>query len=718
MEYAHSRNPVGERQPLVDHLHGVSRLAAGFATPLGAREIGALLGLWHDLGKFHPAFQRYLAAIEEGHPPPRGPDHKAAGALLARQQLGPLALLVQGHHGGLKTRSDLDGWLSETLRSAAQEALGLAEQATLVLRPPARPPLPPHVESDPLAAELFLRLLFSALVDADALDTEAHFFPQKAARRGAPASMAELWLRLERAQEEFSGRRQDAVGQARHEIYLHCLRASDAPPGLFRLTVPTGGGKTRSGMAFALRHAARHGLRRVIVAIPFISITQQTADEYKRIFSAPGEPPAVLEHHSGVVGERSDGDASWDGLAAENWDAPIVVTTTVQLFESLFANRPAATRKLHRLAESVIILDEAQSLPRHLLAPILDALRDLAAHYRTTVVFSTATQPAFSAIPAFADMQAAEIVPEPARYFAALRRVVYDWRTDVALSWSEVALEMTREAQALAVVNTKPNALALLDALADPAALHLSTLLCGGHRRRVLAEVRRRLAQGAPCRLVSTQVVEAGVDLDFPLVLRAMGPLDAIIQAAGRCNREGRLPGLGRVIVFQPQDGGMPPGDYKTGAGIAREFAGRADLNTIDTATAYFRRLFQSVDTDREHIQDLRRVLDYPETARRFRMIDDSTEEVIVEYGDENERKDISAALDALRTGSDNTRHVLRRLQPYMVGVYRSQAQRYRSQGWITPVSDALPGLGLWGGRYDNVRGIVCEDREASELVV
>ncbi|MFW6206810.1 MAG: CRISPR-associated helicase Cas3', partial [Gemmatimonadota bacterium] len=308
--------------------------------------------------------------------------------------------------------------------------------------------------------------------------------------------------------------------------------------------MPTGGGKTLSGMGFALRHALVHGFERVIVAIPYTSIIEQTADTYRGVFG-----DGVLEHHSAVASEaHEDADPVswhqlWRRLAAENWDARIVVTTTVQLFESVFANRPAPCRKLHNLVGSVLILDEAQTLPSHHLAPILAALSELTAHYRMSVVFCTATQPAVSAQPYAQVFEAArEIVPAPGTYFAALRRVTYEVpASSERWSWQRVADEMRRSDQCLAVVNTKADALALLEVLDAPEVLHLSTNLCGAHRREVLADVRERLQSGRPCRLVSTQVVEAGVDLDFPLVLRAVGPLDRIVQAAGRCNREGSL---------------------------------------------------------------------------------------------------------------------------------------------------------------------------------
>lgn len=440
--YAHSRNDSGQRHDLVVHLRKVAECAAEFADPVGSAELARFLGLWHDVGKFHPSFQAYLLACE-ANPKARGrgPDHKAAGTLLAMQKnFGLAALLVHGHHGGLRTPTDFKSWLAERSKDpAVRQALTLARQEIPDLDPPAPVSIPAHALRDPHAAELFLRLLFSALVDADFLDTERHFQDERAALRGIDWSLADLWTRFERHYrhrfpEEPSPA--DSVGQARRTIYEASLAAAELPPGLFRLNVPTGGGKTLSGMAFALRHALRHGQRRIVVAVPFISITEQTADVYRAAFrSDVDDRPAVLEHHSAAWEDPASSEDFhpehvWARLAAENWDTPIVVTTTVQLFESLFSNSTSRVRKLHRLAQSVIILDEAQALPRHLLAPILDVLKQLCTHYGTSVVISTATQPAFETIPEFAAVHANEIVPEPQRFFATLKRVTYEWRID------------------------------------------------------------------------------------------------------------------------------------------------------------------------------------------------------------------------------------------------------------------------------------------------
>ncbi|HUY20356.1 MAG TPA: CRISPR-associated endonuclease Cas3'' [Candidatus Binataceae bacterium] len=723
MPFAHSRNSQGVRHDLITHLCEVANLAGRFGEPLSARELAYYAGLWHDVGKFRVAFQEYLGDCEDKPGVKiRGPDHKAAGAKLGSEHLGLAALVIQGHHGGLKSLEEFRSWLDGRAKEPdLSKAIARAAAELPNLVPNARLSLPEFIERDSCSAEFFVRMLFSALVDADYLDTERHFRPDKSAGRSGAPAIELLWSRFEQDQTRFSGRHSDPVSLARHEIFEACLSAADQSTGFFRLSVPTGGGKTRSAMAFALRHALRHGLGRVVMAVPFISITEQTADVYRRILGKA----AVLEHHSAVRLEDTDaGDfhnlAVWAKLAAENWDAPIIVTTTVQLFESLFSNSTSHTRKLHRLARSVIILDEAQALPAHLLTPILDALSELCIHYGTTVVVSTATQPAFEAIPGFAALGAREIVPEPRRFFGILNRVRYEWLTDQPIGWDECARLMRSADQCLTVVNTKRDAIALLDALGDPDALHLSTLLCGAHRHAVIASVRERLAAGAPCRLVSTQVIEAGVDLDFPLVMRAMGPLDSIIQAAGRCNREGRLPEKGRVIIFTPQTGGLPPGFYKTATGVTSAILagpGKSamDANDASIAVAYFKRLFDSLVTDREGIQKLRRSFDYPQVAARFRMIDDLNESVVVFYGSSGEQRRIRKIVDRLRAGAPEGRQLMRRLQPWIVPVRTDAAARFRARGLIREITG---GIGEWLGGYDPIRGLTADDPVLTDLVI
>ena len=707
--YAHSANDEGYRHGLVEHLEAVAQMARDFASPFGGGEVAYYCGLWHDLGKFNPVFQQYLSGERQ-----RGPDHKAAGTQMACEHLGRYCgLLVQGHHGGLRAVGDLKGWLDEKGGApAVGQALVMARAAIADLEPSVGIELPDFVRHNPADAELWLRMVFSAVVDADFLDTESHFNPGHSAARNPAASTQQLWLRFQsRHRDHTRGAAAGLVNEVRSRVYEACLAAAEQPTGLFRLAVPTGGGKTLSGMGFALRHAVAHGLDRVIVAVPYTSITQQTAEVCRAFLEEDpsAEPAAVLEHHSMV--ETNDDDEYdpsrvWARLAAENWDAPVVVTTTVQLFHSLFSNRTSSTRKLHRLARSVIILDEAQTLPPQLLDPILDVLRQLTEQYGTSVVLCTATQPDFQTVGPFADVTATDIVPDYADHFQALKRVNYEWRTDPTLSWDEVANIMRESPQVLTVVNTKKDALALLEILGDDGALHLSTLLCGRHRARVIREVRRRLERGETCRVVSTQVVEAGVDLDFPAVMRAVGPLDSIIQAAGRCNRAGRM-GAGRVVVFQPKEGSAPPpGSYKLATDTTRRMlnAGPLDLDDPDTVTEFFRGVYQFADHDAKGIQGQRRSFDYPEVADRFKMIDDATLEAVVpKYGTEEERERVGRALERLHNGTPAARSVVRSLQPWTVQIYLNQASGMLRSGLL---SEVMPGLYEWRGDYDEVTGI------------
>lgn len=695
--FAHTPNKDQEWHDLIEHLEGVAKLTQEFAEPFGAGNLGYWVGLCHDFGKFNTAFQSYLRAQSEGKPAERVP-HAVFGAVLARAKTeGPeAALCVIGHHAGLPHAAEVSSRLITALNDPAfAVSFQNARSANMLLDPRFELGGPPK---NPYRQELFVRMLFSALVDADFLDTEAHFNTERAFLRGFAPDLSTLWDRFQANQEKLHRNApKTVVNRLRREIYEACVAAADGPQGIYRLTVPTGGGKTRSGLAFALRHAIRHRLRRIVVAIPYTSIIDQTAQEYRVILG----DDAVLEHHSTVNwGEDTDETGERMRLAAENWDAPLIVTTTVQLFESLFANRPSRCRKLHRLAKSVLVLDEVQTLPVELLAPTLDVLRSLAEEYGVTVVLSTATQPALEGespyLKAFPAGTVNEIVPEPERYFRFLKRVEYEFHID-PVPWERVASWITGHPQVMAVVNTRRDALTLLNLVGGEDVFHLSTLLCGAHRRDVLEQVRNRLKAGLPVRLISTQVVEAGVDLDFPYVYRAIGPLDRIVQAAGRCNREGRL-ASGRVIVFCPEGGRSPRGAYRTGLEEARVLLEEGvDLNDPEVYTRYFRRLYQGVDTDQRGIQALRKDMNYPEVAARYQLIADDTIPVVVRY-----RPEVDDLLREARTGV--SRSLIRRLQPFLVNLFHWEFRDAQAAGLVDEIAS---GFFLWRGSYDPVKGLV-----------
>ena len=549
--FAHSLpdRPTDEWEPLEDHLQAVAARAREFAAAFDAGDWGYLAGLWHDLGEYLPEFQRRL------HGDPTRVDHAGPGAASALTHRGnglPLAFAIAGHHAGLADRAaDGDTGLTALLNRTKQQA-GAWQRIERTIPSDFWPhnvptlPIALKTDADKRALELWTRLLFSTLVDADYLETERFYDAAKTDRRGRYDSISILKQQLDAHLATFTA--DSPVNRLRAEILADCRRAAMQPAGLFSLTVPTGGGKTLSGLAFALDHALRNNLRRVVVAIPYTSIIEQTADVYRRIVGDAN----VVEHHSNVdTQQRYQQNAELEDrrrLAAEDWDAPLVVTTNVQLLESLLANQPSHCRKLHNLTRAVIVLDEAQCLPLDMATTVVELLGELASRFGSTVVLSTATQPALKERENFPQglKQVREIIADPTTLAAKLQRVQIQWPSDPhtrPADYTEIAGEIAARPRVLAIVHKRADARTLAKLLPDEGLYHLSALMCPAHRRRVLAEVRQRLklADGRPLRLVATQLIEAGVDVDFPVVYRALAGLDSIAQAAGRCDREGRL---------------------------------------------------------------------------------------------------------------------------------------------------------------------------------
>lgn len=712
---------------LDDHLKAVAERAGEFAKTFGAEEIAYLSGLLHDIGKAGQPFQDYLKrAYANPHLNQKKVDHSSAGAVVARELYttdfpdlavstskgAEVAWVVAAHHAGLDTLFNLEKRLVQKSRDQTiLESIPKAEEAlpelTKILDS-ATPTIPDFPNSQ--ARELFIRMLLSVLVDADHLDTEAFRSPDKFAKRERQFdSIASLMNKLEQSQQEIQGNaRSTPVNQARKTIYETALEKALESPGFFRLTVPTGGGKTRTSLGFALKHAMQFDLQRVIYAIPYTSIIDQTASEFRNILGDEN----VLEHHSAFEPD-DDETENWSKLASENWDAPVIVTTTVQLFESLFANKPSKVRKLHRLAKSVIVLDEVQTLPASLLDPILDMLRELVRFYGATVVLCTATQPALDESPQFAGLpNVREIAPEPEKYFRELARVTYTSHVATRWAWEKVAEELKQHEQVLCIVNTKKHARELFALLDDKEALHLSTNMCMAHRRKVLEQIRQNLKNKQPCRVISTQLVEAGVDLDFPVVYRALGPLDSIVQAAGRCNREGLLDEKGHVIIFKPEDMGLPKGVYGTATLLATRFL-KSNLHEPDVFKRYFASLYQDLtDTDAHKIQELRSRFNFPEVAKLFKLIDDNTYPVVVPYSDEATR-----ILKGLSSKGFLDRETLRALQPFMVNVYQNRIDELDGKALIRPAFDPDIKLWEWVGVYDKRLGIV-EEVGAENFIV
>lgn len=709
MIYAHSIDgKVEQGELLATHLEDVSTLAANFGTQFGVGEAARAAGLLHDIGKASGAFQRYIVGAASS------PDHSTAGAVEAeRLYPGPLgrliAFAVAGHHTGLADGAVLTERLKRDL--PAYDAW-----RTLALEPPetVTPQLPGARGDNSSGYSLaFLgRMIFSCLVDADFLATE-RFYGEKA--RGGHADPATLRNRLDAYLTRKMARADATLLNAlRAKILAHARAKAADLPGLFTMTVPTGGGKTLAGLAFALDHAVAHGLDRVVYVIPYTSIIEQTAAVFR---DALGEAD-VLEHHGAFDWERGGDDADGrDGLAklrraAENWDAPLVVTTAVQFFESLHANRPSTCRKLHRLARSVVLLDEAQTLPVSLLRPCMAAVEELTRRYGATAVLCTATQPALRKQDGFErglDVPAErELAPDPAALYENLKRV--EVRHAGPVTDADLAGRSAETERMLLIVNSRAHAQALFALIRDlPGARHLTTLMCPAHRRRVLAEARGELTAGRPVRLVATSLIEAGVDVDFPEVWRAETGLDSIAQAAGRCNREGRL-AHAETVVFEAADHRLPD-QFRQQVGAMKEALRQHgdDPLGLDAVRAYFRHLYwtkgdEALDAgtiDGKRFPILPALAEsfspaepwlltpYESVAKAFRIIDDRMEPVIVPWRG-GDLAELERLLAALRHAPRPPGDVVRRLQQYTVSVPVKARAAMMASGAVQPVSPEL----------------------------
>ncbi|CEJ15582.1 HD domain protein [bacterium YEK0313] len=712
MHYAHStsRADRSDWQPLPDHLHKVAALAGRFGAKFEAEQLARLAGILHDLGKYSEAFQAYI----EGRG--QSPDHSTAGAqevrTLARTPGDMIAAwlaayAIAGHHGGLPDGNVMAASLAERLKKSVPPLSPVWREE---VRPDAESLLPrwfkpqPTKEQTAFSLAFLGRMIFSCLVDADRLDTEEH--AARVEGRTVDRAWPDLRDRIDDLVSAFDtsmaaklaalpeAARQSDVNRRRADILAHVRGKAGLPKGVFTLDVPTGGGKTLASLAFALDHARCHRMERIIYGIPFTSVTQQSAEIFRAILG----PDMVLEHHSSIDSDRPEKEegANADAqrldmklrLAMENWAAPVVVTTNVQLFESLFSHKPSRCRRLHNLAKAVIVLDEAQAIPLHVLHPCVAALDELARNYGCTILLCTATQPALKA-PNFAggfDLgPERELASDPLALHRAFRRVTL--RRAGRMTDEAVVGELGAVEQGLVIVNSRVHALALYRA-ARAAGLtgmvHLTTRQTAADRQLILAEIRRRLAAGEPCRVIATSLVEAGVDLSFPRVWRALAGLDSIVQAAGRCNREGRWPAAESIVtVFEPAEA-KPPAEIKQAAeAMARIIPHHDDLFAPDAIEAFFREVYwQKGDgLDRTRMATLdgyaeQAVLDqfkigsamadfaYRNVGENFRLIHDGMAPVIVAV-DEGPR----AVLAALENNPAFSGAAARRLQRFLVQV-------------------------------------------------
>ncbi|MDT3426159.1 CRISPR-associated helicase Cas3/CRISPR-associated endonuclease Cas3-HD [Paenibacillus forsythiae] len=748
--YAHSteREDKSDWQPLLKHLKEVADLTEMFARQFGAGDWGYVAGLLHDLGKYSPKFQKRL----DGSLAPV--EHALAGAyeLVSKNtdnRTGPqalmLAYIIAGHHAGLADfQSDKDSCLARRLLrqpepySAAFTELAMpAVPTTFPLKTSKKPGL---------QFSLFIRMLFSCLVDADSLNTEEFCDPARHALRGKPFDYEFFLQRFrEHRERKFSDpvKRETLINRRREEIFQECLARATDPQGMFSLSLPTGTGKTLISFGFGLTHAKRHSLQRLIYVIPYTSIIEQNAQEFRDILGEEW----VLEHHSNFQYEADSVNSGHKETAAalklaeENWDMPVVVTTNVRFFESLFSAKRSAARKLHNLANSMIILDEAQLMTGGFFAPCLYVLDELVRNYGCSVMLCTATQPPVSSVLKDTDPPI-EIVADPELRYRQFERV--NVNPIGKLSWAELALRIKDSgSQVLGIVNTRGNARKLYELLSadydSDTLYHLSARMTPNHRRHILSIVRERLEKKLPCILVSTQLIEAGVDIDFPVVYREIAGLDSIAQAAGRCNRNGERMRDGKkvkgdVYIFEPEE------EYTKKNWLSRDISAakvqlsrcrEQDISPLSqqAVSGYYQQLYFYENLGQEEATDAKGILaalnekwnkfEFPfaKVSREFQLIDDEMQSIIVPYipdADEQKRNDLEQIFNQLRHAPLVGRELLRRLQPFTVQLYPYEFAALKNGGELEEARDGIFVLKRIKAWYDSRTGVIPYSRDVA----
>lgn len=675
MYIAHKSIDKQRQQSVLEHLEGTAKYAQDFATVFGCGDYGRCLGMLHDIGKYSAGFQK---RIQDGG---CKVDHSTAGAQLVRQlSKSPSTLAasycIAGHHrglldGGSSADDPAESTLSARLKLTPEDYQAFRTEIDPTgLFPSVRPPL--HMlGTSGFTIAFWIRMLYSCLVDADFLDTEA-FMSNGSVVREPGEGIPALYEKLEEKLKEFKHPTNE-LNRMRCKILERCLQMAEAERGLFTLTVPTGGGKTLSSLAFALKHAVRHKMRRVIYVIPYTSIIEQTAATFRDIVGDGN----LLEHHHNFQYDFKNDEMDPRRLAAENWDKPLIVTTNVQFFESFFANKSSRCRKLHNVANSILIFDEAQMLPREYLLPCIRVISELVHNYGCSAVLCTATQPALQDLfPP--EIRATEIMEDVPSLYSFFKRT--EIRTIGPLSNEALVERLDAHEQVLCIVNTREHARVLYDRIKDENTFHLTTLMTPVHRTRTLEEIRQRLKEGLPCRVISTSLVEAGVDFDFPTVYRAEAGLDSEIQAAGRCNREGKRPAEDSIVyIFQPE------GPYRNTQtsflkpiSVARDLAHcYPDIASPESIHAYFQELYKISGNELDSKEIVRRLEEgagntlfpFETVAKEFRLIDERTKAILIPA--EEKAKDFAKQL---RRGERNQK-LLRAIGPYCVSIYENHYQ-------------------------------------------
>lgn len=706
---AHSENSNGEEQSMKQHSRGVSELMKTFALADNFVEIYSYCGLLHDIGKYSKEFQNYIRSKGEKEP------HAKWGACMARMhQLVNVAFPIMGHHAGLPNRDSL----LETLDLCARDENRWNQIQQAMKEDDCIIPMCDNGSFDKIGdvfqKELFVRLLYSALVDADSLDTERHFQQYQYDLRSCKS--LDVDVLLDALNKRFDSFKQvTALNELRTNVRLYAQGLANVEQGCFSMTLPTGMGKTLTSLNWALHHARAHSnIKRIVIVLPFISIIDQTANELKTIFK---DYDVVLEHHSNVNYEETDGEENYckdsKKMAIENWDYPIVITTMVQLFESLFSNQRSKCRKLHNLQDSIIIFDEIQTLPVNLAECTMRMLNDMLHLCRCSFLFCTATQPDFqtkkdvNVLKNFYGIDhITPLVEDTASVFAATKRVKYTPIADYeAQSFESIANCVVEQNDSVLIVcNTKKKAMALFESLKEKTevqVLHLSINMCQIHRMEVVNTVKQKLKDGEKLILCSTQLIEAGVDMDFPVVFRELAPLESIIQSAGRCNREGKLR-EGQVYLFQLEDQGQPSRQYETFAQYAKLcYQGNENrLTEADFYSDYYSKIIE-LYTVKDTITPKRKTLMFQDVADLYHIINSNTTSLFIYRYD-------SASLNLYNKVKD--KEFLSRNDYQQIVQYSVQVSDWFTNANADKIGETSNGVKIWFGGYSAEIGLSNED--------
>ncbi|WP_373844791.1 CRISPR-associated helicase Cas3' [Clostridium sp.] len=720
MNYAHI-NKSGKYQTVSNHLENVAKLSGELAKDFGAENTAYICGMLHDVGKCSREFQNRLLN--------NGPkvDHSTAGAIEAGNLYGGLfkivlGYIICGHHSGLmdygSEESGLKLRFNKEIPKYESEYIDINIDVKELTRE-----LPKKMSGhNGFTLGFYIRMVYSCLVDADFLDTEEFMDIAASKKRKDNEEFSVLNKSFKSYMERKNGNSSmSKINSYRREIYKDCIKAASQGVNLFSLTVPTGGGKTLSSMAFALRHLKHNNLKKIICVIPYTSIIEQNAKQYKDIFGEEN----VLEHHSNFDFSevKKDTDSDWGSsskkseytleklkYASENWDIPIIVTTNIQFFESLFANKSSRCRKIHNMSNSIVIIDEAQMMPTKFLKPTLNALTELVNNYNTSVVLTTATKPEFPKD--ILKKKPKEIIDEPEKLYDELKRVKVNYLGK--LSDENLVERIDNLERVLVVVNTRKHAEKLYEKADKNNLFHLSANMCPAHRSELLKEIKRKLKNGEPCKIISTQLIECGVDISLSVVYRSLSGIDSIAQVAGRCNREWEVD-LGQVYVFESTEGYGKAIMYQSrtaecGRQILEQFEDPLSLQAI---SKYFELLY---DTEKDRL-DTKNIMDnfeerakelaflFKKTAKDYKLIDE-TESLIIPYND-----DANKLIQSLKY-SEYPNTIARKLQKYTINIHKNKLDELTAEGVIININNQFMVLAYREGFYDKRLGLCSKNKE------